>query len=437
MRRASSLVCVSLLAAALTPASVIAKSEDFGGWSPVADLATGRAQHTATLLQTGKVLVAGGVDTAGLVTAMVELFDPKTNRWTATASMGTKRADFTASLLNDGRVLVAGGKSGRDFGETLASAEVYDPVTGHWAPAASMSFRRAGHTATVLADGRVLVIGGRSVTPEPDLIPSIPAVGEVYDPRTNHWSKTAPDVGGRQGHSATLLRDERVLVVGGMGEIGPEPTARIYDPAHDRWSAAWLPAIVRSGHTATLLPDGKVLVLGGVGAPAVEVAQGPMRYGTAPLSTGDIYDPVLNLWIPTTAMRSTRLEHTATVLRDGNVLVVGGAYANPGHPEIYEVAANYWVQATVVINRHGHTATLLPDGRVLVVGGFGIDAMSTAWIYRPDMGVVQVSRWAPVPTALALLATLGVLLALIWGGRPHLSLRRRLRRGDPDQWVAS
>jgi hypothetical protein len=434
MWRASSLVCLLLLAAALTPASVMAKSEDRGGWSPVADLATGRAQHTATLLRTGKVLVAGGVDAKGVATASAELFDPAASRWTAASPMSVARTQHTATLLNDGTVLVVGGFHEKDpLGETLSSAEIYDPRFDRWTPAASMASRRARHTATLLSDGRVLVVGGVSSRADP--YPwSFPAVGELYDPRTGRWSETAADAGGRQGHSATLLRDGRVLLVGGMGEMGPEASARIYDPAHDSWSAAWLPAIVRSGHTATLLPDGKVLVLGGVGAPAVEVAQGPMHYGTEPLSTGDIYDPVLNLWTPTLAMSSTRLEHTATVLRDGNVLVVGGAYANPGHPEVYEVAANRWIQATVMINRHGHTATLLPDGRVLIAGGFGTDAMSTAWMYRPDTGVAQVSRWGAVPTSLALLAALAVLLVLIWGRRPR---PKWLRRGDPDQWTTS
>ena len=441
--KVAALLGALLLAIVLAPASVLAKTEDLGGWSQAATLATGRAQHTATLLRTGKVLVAGGVDAHGVATPTTELFDPIANRWSAAAPMSTGRTEHTATLLTDGRVLVVGGfyasdpPLGRGGGETLRSAEIYDPRSNRWTPTLSMAFRRGRHTATLLPDGRIVVLGGIAATSAPDWSFTLPGGGEVYDPRTDLWSETAPDVGGRQGHSATLLRDGRVLVVGGMGEMGLELPARVYDPARDSWSAAWPPAIVRSGHTATLLPDGKVLVLGGVGAPAAEVAQGPMRYGTEPLSSGDVYDPVLNLWTPTLAMSSTRFEHTATVLRDGNVLVVGGAYANPGHPEIYEVAANHWAQATVVINRHGHTATLLPDGRVLVVGGFGIDAMSTAWIYRSDMGVVQVSRWAPLPTALALLAALGFLLALIWGGRPRLPLRKGVRRGDPDQWIAS
>ena len=435
MRRALSLVCLALLTGSLGAPAVLAKSEDLGGWSPTARMTTGRAQHTATLLRNGKVLVTGGVDGQGVATASAELFDPSTNRWIVTSRMQGPRIEQTATLLSDGRVLVAGGRRGRTYGETLDSAEVYDPVSGRWNPTASMSFRRAGHTATLLPNGRVLVVGGRSVTE--DFGSSLPDAAELYDPRTNQWSKTAPGGIARQGHTATLLRDGRVLVVGGMGEIGLASSAQIYDPAMDSWSAAWLPAIVRSGHTATLLPDGKVLVLGGVGAPAVEVALGPMRYGTEPLSSGEMYDPVLNLWIPTLAMNSTRIEHTATLLKDGSVLVVGGAYANPGHPEIYEVAANHWVQATAVINRHAHTATLLPDGRVLVVGGFGIDALTTAWIYHPEAGNAQSSRLNPLLTGVGILAGLAIFVTLIGGVRLRARFAKRRRRHDRDEWVVS
>jgi len=435
MRRAILLVCLVLAWTPVGPGYVLAKTEDLGGWVAAAALTTGRAQHTATLLQNGKVLVAGGVDAQGVATATAELFDPSSSRWTAAAPMQSPRIEHTATLLSDGRVLVAGGRSRRTYGETLDSAEVYDPASGRWNQAPSMRFRRAGHTATLLPNGEVLVVGGRSVTE--DFAFTLPDAVELYDPRTNQWSTTAPGSIARQGHTATLLRDGRVLVVGGMAEIGLATSAQIYDPTLDRWSAAWLPATARSGHTATLLPSGIVLVLGGVGTPAAEISQGSAYYSFDALSTGDLYDPTLNLWTRIRAMNATRIEHTATVLKNGAVLVVGGAYANPGHPETYEVAANRWVQGTAVINRHSHTATLLPDGRVLIVGGFGIDAMSTAWTYRPDLGAVQINRWGTVPTALALLGALGVMFALIWGDRLRLFLPRWPRRGDPDQWVAS
>ena len=443
MRRALSLVCLAVVTGSLGAPAVLAKTEDLGGWSLAATPATGRAHHTATLLRTGRVLVAGGVDAHGTATATVELFDPALNRWSAASPLSTSRTEHTATLLSDGRVLVVGGFhvgdtfSNRGVSESLNAVESYDPRYNHWTPAASMAYHRARHTATLLTDGRVLVLGGISSTMQPNWSWSLPDQGELYDPRTDRWSVTAPGLGGRQGHTATLLPDGRVLVVGGIGETGPEPSAKLYDSVGDTWATTPPPSLLRDLHTASLLPDGRVLILGGVGAEAAEVAQGSMQYGTEPEASGDLYDPSRNIWLPTPAMHSMRLLHTATLLHDGSVLVVGGAYANPGHPEIYEIGANYWVQATVVINRHGHTATLLPDGRVLVVGGFGIDAMSTAWIYRPDTGVAQVSRWGPVPTALALLAALGVLLVLIWGGRLRLSLRKRLRHDDPDQRIAS
>jgi N-acetylneuraminic acid mutarotase len=438
MRRASSLVCLLLLGAVLNPSSVIAKSENLGGWSPAAPMTTGRAQHTATLLRTGRVLVTGGVDARGVTSATAELFDPSVNRWSEAAPMSEPRTQHAATLLNDGRVLVVGGFHGRDLdGETVPTAEIYDPRTNRWMAAAPMTRRRAGHSATLLPDGRVLVLGGIDITMDPHWTTTYPDQGELYDPMTDRWSETAPGMGGRQGHTATLLLDGRVLLMGGQGDQGLQQGATLYDPTQNSWVAAAPPVVLRRSHSATALPDGRVLILGGDGASAAEVAQLPNRYGSEPLSSGALYDPTHNLWTPILAMHATRLAHTATALRDGTILVVGGAYANPGHPEIYEVAANHWVQATAVINRHAHTATLLHDGRVLIVGGFGIDAMSTAWTYGPDTGVAQVSRWAPVPIALALLAALGILLALIWGGRLCVSLRKRLRQDDPDQWIAS
>jgi len=221
--------------------------------------------------------------------------------------------------------------------------------------------------------------------------------------------------------------------------MGPEPSVKLYDPAHNAWSAARTPRIARDGHTATLLADGKVLVVGGIGVSAKELAAASPQYLTYsldPLSSGDLYDPASDSWTFVVAMHATRWGHTATLL-PGGLLVVGGAYANPGHPELFEIPGHFWVTGSSVINRHGHTATLLQDGRTLIAGGFGIDGMSTSWIYRSDMGVVQVSRWGAVPTGVALLAALAVLLALIWGSRLRLSLRKWLRWGDPDQWIAS
>src|ERR1700682_2455786 len=125
-------------------------------WSPTASMATGRYNHTATLLPSGKVLVAGGC-CAPSVFASAELYDPVTGTWSPTASMATARYLHTATLLPSGKVLVAGGVGSSG---SLASAELYDPVTGTWSPAASMATARYNHTATLLPGGKVLVAGG-------------------------------------------------------------------------------------------------------------------------------------------------------------------------------------------------------------------------------------------------------------------------------------
>ena len=185
--------------------------------------------------------------------------------------MGTARRLHTATLLHDGRVLIAGGfvccvVEGQTASETSsASAELYDPVTGNFTPTGSMEVARALHQATLLPDGRVLVSGGFGTDPSSPGAPG-PEQAEVYDPATGTFAAAGDLQIGRSLHSAILLTDGRVLVVGGVAQLGDRaavPQTELYDRATNTWNpgptlqAAWLSA------TATLLGNGKVLVFGG------------------------------------------------------------------------------------------------------------------------------------------------------------------------------
>ena len=225
-----------------------------GTWTATGSMATGRSDHTATLLPNGRVLVAGGINTTGFL-ASAELYDPVTGMWTATDSMTTIRYYQTATLLPNGQVLVAGGAGGT----ILASAELYNPVTGTWTATGNLATERYLHTATLLPSGNVLVTGG-SRTGQ-DL-----ASAELYDPSTGIWSVTGSLAIARKEHTATLLPNGQVLVADGRvtyPRLHRIATAELYDPASGNWTATanLLPA--RFEHTATLLPNGRVLVSGG------------------------------------------------------------------------------------------------------------------------------------------------------------------------------
>jgi hypothetical protein len=204
--------------------------------------------QTATLLQNGKVLVAGGE------TASAELFDPSTETFKATGSMTLSRAGHTATRLADGRVLVAGGATDVTpgtwpiAGNADASAEIYDPSTGVFTPAGSMTEPRVGHRATLLADGKVLITGADYTA-------------DLFDPATGLFSAVGQTATGSKG-TATLRNDGTVLVAGGRS-IRSRSAADLYAPESGGFVPTGPLMTSRDGHTATLLVDGSVLVVGG------------------------------------------------------------------------------------------------------------------------------------------------------------------------------
>ena len=227
-----------------------------GAFDPAGSLAEARRNHTATLLPDGRVLIVGG-DSRDSDYASAEVWDPATESFESFGPAGKimqRPRGATATFLLDGRLLIIGG--GDDDDGRSGSAEVWDPATGSLRPAGSLTQARSRHTATLLPDGRVLVVGG--LVDDEDLDGA--AEAEIWDPATESFGSAGSLIEVRNWHTATLLPDGRVLVVGGYGV----DTAEVWDPATASFEAAGSLAGWRYDHTATLLPDGRVLVVGGV-----------------------------------------------------------------------------------------------------------------------------------------------------------------------------
>ncbi len=342
-------------------------------------LGDGRQIHTATVLADGRVLVIGGLDFADLALASATLYDPTAGTFGPTGSMGTARAFFTATLLPDGRVLVAGGGPPQwsHPGPDLASAELYDPKTGTFSPTGSMGIPREDHTATPLRDGRVLITGGN------DTGDHAVATAELYDPKTGKFSPTGSMATARGYHTATLLSDGRVLVAGGdpCGWAGCArlATAEIYDPKTGKFTATGSMATDRGFHTATLLHDGRVLVAGGD--------------SSSYLVSAELYDPKTGTFSATGSMTTPRVYTTASLLADGRVLVAGGGgdYTNRNFlatAEIFDPATGtFSATGSMSEARTWFQANLLAEGRVLVTGGYGdLAPLATAELYDPKTG---------------------------------------------------
>lgn len=240
----------------------------------------------------------------------------------------------------------------------LAAPVVVDNLSalGAWQPSGALSTAREGHTATLLPDGRVLAIGaGGNATADP-----AEASIEVYEPVGGSWTVMASMRPPRRGHTATLLPDGVVLIAGGDG--GPDQPlvagSALFDPATGGLAASSAMVTPRAFHTATLLPDGRVLAIGG-GNPGF-------------LDSVEVYHPATRSWAPLGRLLEARVYHTATLLPDGTVVVIGGAGAGGRLSSIerFDPATGRSTLLTPMRSPRGfHTATLLPDGRVLVAGG--------------------------------------------------------------------
>lgn len=337
-----------------------------------------RARHTATLLPNGQVLVVGGTDN-NTVFASAELFNPTTQQWgMLPTGLTHARVGHTATPFPNGQVLVVGGQN-LDSG-ALDSVELFNPVTQEWIPLESVrTGTRFAHTSTLLPNGQVLVAGGKDQ--RGNFIQPI----VLIDPVSQQWIPLLGPNEPREDHTATLLGNGQVLVAGGDSNPGEGvqaiSSAELFDPTTKQWTKldGLLKSLTdrRASHTATLLPNGQVLVVGGVDA---------INRTLQPLASAELFNPTTQQWIKLpTGLTDARWAHTATLLPTGHVLVVGGVSLVDGtvrsvaSAELFNPTTQQWttLKTSLTDARAGHTTTLLPTGQILVVGGGRVNGESS------------------------------------------------------------
>jgi hypothetical protein len=381
-----------------------------GTFTATGDMTAPRCFHTATLLPDGKVLIAGGfanfIENNGRFDAILptaELYDPATGSFSATGAMTSGRARHTATVLNDGKVLIAGGTDGS---VTLATAELYDPATGSFAatgnlPPGQLPPGQFSSTATLLISGRVLIagIGAEPTSPQssaelydpdtgafsvsgtttyPGEVPATAtlltngkvlvtimdedlacACAEVYDPATGSFGRTGGQNNSRGYGTANLLADGTVLITGEIESCAYDPScniAELYDPNTDTFGA---PIFTNrfAGYAATLLPDGTALLTGGLGAPSTTETYHPAVLVPSPMLfslSGGVQGAILHaatqqvVSSSNPAVAGEALEIYGAGLIDGSVIppqvAIGGQAAEvlwfgaaPGFPKLNQV----------------------------------------------------------------------------------------------------
>jgi hypothetical protein len=350
----SGLLAVGLAAATAAPAF----GQAHGTFTFTGSMNIARAFHTATLLQNGQVLVAGGLCThsaqcagAGTdPTATAELYNPATGQWTFTGSMSTPRQGHTATLLANGDVLVTGGFTDSEL--IVDRAELYNPSTGTWSTTGSMTVGRFLHSAVLLQNGEVLVAAG--FVPVGACCPNCyctdpTTTAELYHPSTGTFTATASMNVERGESQLTLLQNGEALIAGGVDAGGKcSPTAELFSNGH--WSLTANLVSCAEITTAALLPNGDVVMDG----------SSPIQF----------YDPSTNVWQGTLGSADIHLGPLA-LLATGNVLVAGTeGCCGSSNAALYDPSTNEWTQTGSLNQARGAlTLTRLLNGQVLAAGG--------------------------------------------------------------------
>jgi len=367
-----------------------------GTFTATGSMTTARAGHTATLLLDGTVLIAGGLGnpnapTGMAVLASAELYDPLNGTFAATGAMTSPRYMHQATLLADGRVLIVGGlgpEPNRPFASAdmpIYTAELYDPTTGTFTSTGATLTTTVG-AAVSLRSGEVLIVGGAAPPPFPTA-----AAAELYDPAQGMFASTGEYAGSVfhyglfSDFTATLLPDGRVLIAGGgdSSDYSGGAVSQLYDARSGEFSLTGGMFTHQESlreSTATLLANGGVLVAGGAD-----------DFGD--LASAQLYDASTGTFRSTGNMTTSRVSHTATLLPDGTVLMAGGGNAaydaiRLASADVYDpLIGTFSATGDMAMARFSHTATLLPDGTVLIAGGGAgyYTATSSAELYRPPV----------------------------------------------------
>ncbi len=312
----------------------------------------GRQEHTATLLHDGTILVVGGRSSHSNATAVAERYDPRTGLWHDAGRLRAARRDHTASLLPDGSVLVVGGVGAGfwpwDQWKGLTIVERYEPDANRWTTIAPLPVGTADQSAVALSDRSILIAGGR----DQDAVPYRESAAVWrYDPRQDRWEARAPLQLPRFSSSGVALADGRALIIGGGGPLGmkAEQSAEVYDPQRDAWQLSpLLPIALVGTQRAATLADGRVLVVNG--------------------AQSIIYDPQREQWGTAAPVAPLATDGSLTALPDGRALLVAATLQG-----LYDPAQDRWQLGQRAVWRTGHTATLLPDGRVVLIGGQALE----------------------------------------------------------------